>query len=476
MREKAMEEIKQYIATLLSSDDPASRRRAAEELSESTGFAPIAALAAALRDENQGVRDAATRSLSSIGTKNVARAVVEYLADDNITTRNLAASLLMHLKDESTEALLPYMYDRDHNVRKFVVDIVGMNGTREAAPHLVKLLQDPDENVVISTVEALGNVGSAEAVAALAKTFDRHPYLRATAAEALGKIGGTAANDFLLSTFQRMVKDPASDPLVLYTVIEALGVVGGKATYDALVQSLVSVRGKLRRVLINALVKMGERCGQLEGCATLRKEDLLDAMQDEDVEIQMSAAKGLGLHQDDETTGALLRAVSRTEALDGILLPLLEHRPRVMSVIVEELEARRINPTKEILSLMSRLISKIQYPDIPAEFTKNNGRLLHRAVKVVKESWSEATAETRGVAVDTLFRLDGDQAVEFLGAIARESDPWIRTHVIELLTPLDDPRIPGFIGQFLNDEDEMVRELAASTLELRSARAGLEAQ
>ena len=72
-----MDEAKTNLATLLSGDDPAARRRAAEDLADSSGFAPIAALAAALRDENKGVRDAASRSLTQIGSKNVARAVVE---------------------------------------------------------------------------------------------------------------------------------------------------------------------------------------------------------------------------------------------------------------------------------------------------------------------------------------------------------------------------------------------------------------
>ena len=47
-------ELRNQLAALLSADDPALRRRAAEELAEIKGFTPIAALAAALRDENKG--------------------------------------------------------------------------------------------------------------------------------------------------------------------------------------------------------------------------------------------------------------------------------------------------------------------------------------------------------------------------------------------------------------------------------------
>ncbi len=74
-----------------------SGRRAAEAVGEARGLAALAALAAALEDESKGVRDAAARSLCTIGGINVARAIVEYIGHENIITRNLAAELLMKL-------------------------------------------------------------------------------------------------------------------------------------------------------------------------------------------------------------------------------------------------------------------------------------------------------------------------------------------------------------------------------------------
>ncbi|HTP12463.1 MAG TPA: HEAT repeat domain-containing protein [Bacteroidota bacterium] len=466
-----MDETKKHIAALLSDDDPALRRRAAEELGGCTGFAPIAALAAALRDEHQGVRDAASRSLSMIGTENVARAVVEYLADPNITTRNLAAGLLMHLKGQSTEALLPSLYDNDRDVRKFVVDILGANEAHEAVPHLLKLLNDPDDNVLISTVEALGNIRAAAAIAPLIGLFETKPYVQATVAEALGKIGGDAAAEFLLAKCRALLGGPSSDPLILYTVIEALGNVGSSAVFEVLRTFLPASKGKLRRMILHVMISIGERCATCFDGNAVPREILLDALRDEDTEFQISAVKGLSHFPDDDTTMQLLREVSRSESLNTVLLPILEKRRNVLSAIVESLEKRSIEPTKEILSLLGHLVSSIQYPDIPEEFTAGGGTLLQRTVDVVKASWGEATAETRGAAVDALFRLDGDQAVEFLDAVAKEPDPWIRMHVIELLMPLDDVRIPAFLARFLNDEDEMVRDLAASALEGRGTPA-----
>src|SRR3990167_4350503 len=83
-------ESKQRIATLLTHDDSDTRRMAAEDLSETDNLATISALTAALQDDNKGVRDAASRSLVSIGGISVARGIAHYIAHEDIVTRNLA--------------------------------------------------------------------------------------------------------------------------------------------------------------------------------------------------------------------------------------------------------------------------------------------------------------------------------------------------------------------------------------------------
>jgi hypothetical protein len=181
----------------------------------------------------------------------------------------------------------------------------------------------------------------------------------------------------------------------------------------------------------------------------------------------VSAAKGLANLEGDDVTAALVGAVTRSEECDAILSPILEYRHGAFHVIVNLVESGVITPTKEIVSLMGRLVSHIEYANIPKEFTESDGRLLQRAFDAVKSAWGDATEDVRAIIVDTMFRLDGDQAVQVLDAIVDEPDPWLRIHVIELLAPLSDRRIPEFIGRFMNDEDEMVRDVAASTLARR---------
>lgn len=461
------DEMKERLAALLSADDPAARRRAAEELAESTGFAPIAALAAALRDGNKGVRDAALRSLSKIGNENVARAAVEYIADENITTRNLAADLLMKLKDHSVGALVPYLYDADQDVRKFAVDILGLIGNAEAINHIILLLDDRDENVVVSAAEALGNIRAKQAIPHLTRVFELHEYAQVPVAEALGKIGDRTAADFLLKHFTAMVGDRESDPLVLYAIVESLSLAGYDDAIPELQSNIPCVVGRLRHALLHAIIRIAGRCNHPLESLLNYQNDLIEALHNDDMAIQVSAARVLSGMKGYEVSAAMLEVVAASEELDCVLIPALEQRDDTFRTIVELLEQEKIQPTKEVVALLGRISSKIDYQEIPKELLDQASNYLERALTVVKQSWTGANEETRAAIVDTLSRLDGDHAVEFLAAITDDPDPWFRIHIIELLAPLEDRRIPDFIARFLNDTDEMVREVAASTLEAK---------
>ena len=467
-----MSDMRQLIAQLLTSEDPALRRRAAEDLTEASGFAAIAALAAALRDDNKGVRDAAVRALARIGNENVAYAVVEYLPDRNITTRNLAAELLMEIGMRSVPALLPALYDPDQDVRKFAVDIVGVIKAPQAVEHLVKLLEDPDPNVIVSSVEALGNIGEPLAVAPLIALYDERADSQAVIVESLGKIGGSRAAAFLQSRFVDTLATLSSDPVLMYTYLEALGSVGNAQTVSALREQVAHVTGKLRNILLHSMVQIAERNSvALTGVEKL-KGPLLEALKDDDAAIRRSAAKALLQVEGDDVTEALAGVLGGDEELDALVAGALEGRPGVFATLVRLLEEDHLRPGKEVVGLISRSASLVRYADLPKEFLDAEANLLQRACRLLKNAWAETTQETRAAIVDALFRLDGDQAIEFLDAIMNDPDPWLRIHTIELLVPLDDLRIPQFISRFLQDDDEMVREVAISALESKGFTVG----
>jgi HEAT repeat protein len=461
------DETRQLIAGLLADREPDVRRHAAETLASAGGLAAVTALAAALQDESKGVRDAAFRSLCSVGGINVARAIVEYIGDEDIVVRNLAAELLIKLGTVSIPAILPHLHDRSQDIRKFAVDILGLIGDPGPASEMEPLLSDPDENVVVSTVEALGNMKAGAAIQALCETYDRSPLSRGVVAEALGKIGDPASTEFLVHRLQEAVGAEVQDPVVLFTLIEALGIVGTERISPVLLQSMGRLKGRLRSALLHALVLIAGRSDRRLDFPPEFRADFLEALRDPEPEVRLSAARVLMTLPGFDISTALMRAFGSSAELDGLLLKCLPSRTDAFAAALQHLEQHRARSVKGIIVLLGRLTFDLTRSIMKSAVTEMQIRQLERTFILIADRWSTADEETRAAIVDLLFRIDGDNAVEFLDAIMNDPDPWLRVHVIEIIAAIADPRAPEFIARFLQDDDVMVRDVAIRILEAR---------
>jgi HEAT repeat protein len=455
------------VEELLNGAEPRERRHAAEELAIENSYAAIGALAAALQDENKGVRDAANRSLLTIGTEQVARSVVEYITDTNIISRNMASDILVRLGGLSLNALLPCLYDSDQDVRKFAVDILGLIGDRSPVSHLIPLLHDPDDNVLISTIEALGNLRAEEAVDELCATFDRQDDLKPAVAEALGKIGGDGAADFLLKKFCEWVSNPPKDPLLLYTILEALAQVGSKKAFTILNEHLHTFSGKLQHVLLHCMIHICERSCEDHKSWIPYKTELLEGLLDDDPHIQISIMNALCSIEGNDVTKALLKRINLSESVDAELVPLLVQRHNIIQVCTEMIAEGTMSINKTSLDILSQTVLYVKYENIPVEMLQLQENILPMLAKLLGEYWSIADQEVRPIIIDLLFKLDGDRAIEILKSITEDPDPWLRMQVLELLASVSDRRAADFLAQFVNDDDETVRQLAYSVLEAK---------
>ena len=457
-------QIRQRMARLLGSTDADERREAAQALAGETDYAAITALAASLQDDNKGVRDAGSLALKQTGGPIVARTVAAYITDTNIVTRNLAGDLLLGLGGCAAEALLPYLPHPDHDVRKFAADIIGVVGDGAVAPSLLPLLKDHDENVALAGVEALGGIAGPDVVPALTKVYHDRAFTRASVTEALGRIGGQDAVDFLVMSFYKGIKAQDADPVVLYAIVEALGRIGDPPAFDMLMDNLQKTQGKLRRALIHAIVSIADRHNLGLHFLALHKQYLVDAFGDRDVAIKCSAAKVLAGIPDADTTELFARSVGVHESLDAILLPALAGRPDGFRVIVHHLAEAPLKGGAQLATVLARLALRESH-DV---FHGGGGGIgpedIDAAVAAIGNLWDAANEETHMAIVDALFRLDADKAVTFLDRLLNEPDPWLRIHVIELLGAIEHREAARYIGQSLDDEDEMVKEVARAML------------
>jgi HEAT repeat protein len=461
------EETRKQIATLLADPDPDARRGAAEALVSPGNLGVVVPLASALQDNDKGVRDAAFRSLQTIGGINVARAIVEYIGNENIVTRNLASELLIKLGRTATPAIIPYLENESQDVRKFAVDILGAIGGDAPAAAMLAKLDDPDENVVVSAVEALGNMKAAVAVPSLFEAFEHHDFAKAAVAEALGKIGSPAACPFLLRSFQEAVSASPQDPATVFAILEAIGILGSARAWEALHENVGKVSGRLRSALLHALMQIAEREHRSLDFTEPLLPDFLIALKDTDMGIRLSAATAVSPWDQPGVTGALLDAAEDSPEIEGTLTEMLSRRPSILAEAIRYLEDHRGQPAKRTMTLIGKLVADLAKTIMRIDVNQAFERLISRLFILIADRWSTADEEDRALIVDVLFRLDGDNAVEFLDAIMNDPDPWLRMHVIEIIAAIDDPRGPEFIARFLGDDDAMVREVAAGILQSR---------
>jgi len=183
---------RESIAQDLRDGDEEVRRLAVERVDAFPAQDAIRHLIECLGDSSWRVRKSAIeRLVARSQNADVADALVAALADgENPGRRNAAVDALIHCGAQAIPALLAARSSCDVDVRKLVVDaLAGIADLRTSEP-LREMLDDPDPNV------------------------------RASAADALGAIGGDGVPDALI----RKAADRGEDQLVRFSAIHALNV------------------------------------------------------------------------------------------------------------------------------------------------------------------------------------------------------------------------------------------------------------
>lgn len=177
----------------LTSPDYFEREEAVRRLGQSGGDDAVAGLVMALEDENRGVRELAADYLTHCGGDLCTRLLASFLAHEDISVRHLASEVLVNIGPEAVPALADALTDPQQEVRQFALDALGLIGDSSVVDRVHCLLDDPGAGVACSAAEALGYFGIPQSVPHLLRAFEQHVFLRPQAAEALGRIGDPMA-------------------------------------------------------------------------------------------------------------------------------------------------------------------------------------------------------------------------------------------------------------------------------------------
>ncbi len=153
---------------------------------------------------------------------------------------------------ESSKVLSSFQ-DQDPFLRQSAAEALGQLGDARAVAPLLLLLKDTASDVRRSAAEALGQLGDARAVDPILPLLrDPASEVRRRAIEALGRLEGSRAVDPILP----LLKDPASE--VRRRAIEALGQLGDARVVDPILPLLKDPDWGVRQRAIEALGQLGD--------------------------------------------------------------------------------------------------------------------------------------------------------------------------------------------------------------------------
>jgi beta-lactamase regulating signal transducer with metallopeptidase domain len=173
------------------------------------------ALATALTDENDSVREQALNGLLAMRDPRVIPSLLTALRDPNADLRERAVSGLAQFSTlEALDGVVSAMKDSSADVREQAIRAVGVQiarGRLDVATYtgtFIGLLRDAEPDIREAAASALGQARATAAVSALTALLkDPEKEVRESAARALGQIGDPAAIDALTAALKDMDPD-----------------------------------------------------------------------------------------------------------------------------------------------------------------------------------------------------------------------------------------------------------------------------
>ncbi|HEC97366.1 MAG TPA: hypothetical protein ENI58_04320 [Nitrospirae bacterium] len=144
--------------------------------------------------------------------------------EDNAGARNTAIEALISLGKKAVPQLIAAFESDNHDVRKFIIDVLGFIGGQEVLPLLLRAIKDEDVNVRASAVESLGGLKEPSVINSLVEIIETGEVWTAyPAVDALGRIGDGTAIPYLLKVLKNsLLTEPALKALSEFSEPETL--------------------------------------------------------------------------------------------------------------------------------------------------------------------------------------------------------------------------------------------------------------
>jgi HEAT repeat protein len=468
---------------MLREPDEEARRQAVAQLARQPFDQAMSLLFLAMGDQSWRVRKDAVAVL--LAAQPLSREAIEGVIDllrsaDNAGLRSSAVELLERIGTSAVDCLCRHLGDPDHDLRKFVIDILGSIGSGSCLPLLVAALDDPDPNVRVAAAENLGKIGDPQALPQLLKVLEGGDlWLKFTVLDALSLIGAPVP----LAVLAPLLKES----LLRRAIYDCLGALGDAECLPLLLKGIQEHARNAREAAAVALIRVRSRLDEpsreilvdlplrlLKGAPGV--DGLLASLEGSDPGVLDALARIVGIMGEERGVAGLL-AVSRQERLRGSCLQAFHGiGPAALPQLLSRFPQSHA-PERAFIALVIGDLGLVQGTALVLEGLRDDtpqlrsacatalGRLAPAgAPALLAELLDDPAAEVRDAALEALRHLSAQEPAELAqlcAGLALAASPERRRDAALLLASLADGERLSLLAK---DEDASVRVAAVASL------------
>ena len=444
----------------LADDNFTRRYLAVGNLGQISDQRAIAALISALNDEDVRIVGRAIEILGQGADKRAVQALIAKLADTDLFIQYQASRALKKIGSPAVEALIEQLDNKDPQIVKSVVWILGEIRDVRAQDSLIKLVDFPDETVRAAVVSAIAKIDGSKAVAYLiAALNDKDPVVQYEAGLALIQ-NRRYSLEPLITTLS------SANPDLAMQVITVLARIGGPQSIAAIGAALKHPSAGVRFEAVKGLNKIGGPAVTLH---------LIQALGDTFYRIQDLAAEYLAAKGSDavepllailarqdrmpvERTVLLLGRIGDRRAVKPLIRvlqrPLLKERQAATQALGILKDPSAIQP---LIDVLKQKETELRQPIVDGLVNIGFPAILH-LIKMLGDD----DQYMRSAATEVLLKM-GSQGVAPLLKASLGRNQNLQTPTQQIIIALDS-QAAAPLTLLLSDEDERIRLSAAELL------------
>jgi HEAT repeat protein len=470
------------ITDALNSPDEEVRLQGLRDLASGEAIAGLDLIFKAFGDTSWRVRkESIDLFLSLPVSRELTGEIVELLhAEENAGLRNAAVEILTRIGREAVPMLIGQAKCPDHDVRKFIIDILGDIADSEAIPTLISGLEDDDSNVRAAAAENLGKLKTAEAVPALLKAM-QYPdlLLQFTILDALSRIAAPVSLAELIP-----YKD---EKLLRKALVDCLGKVGDASAISEVVAALTDSMRNVREAAVLALAAFSTRYPdqvkqQLSGCEKGPVALVVSSYLNDDGSelLQRAAIKILGWLGTADSVAPLLNLLEIDSLQQQALTALVDIGNASARALLDAWPDVRGNQRASLAYVMGESGCSEGLPllreglnDADVQIVRMSAYALGKLgtwqmlpeLVVCLQSHSSQVQEAALQALISLGNNFPDETFAALQPLLAHNDPTQRMLTVTILRELDNPAVLCALGMAMKDSAAEVRRAAIKVFE-----------